>query len=1419
MFRSITIKMKNKNFKKSLVIMISTLGALGFLIFSTPDRDSTSMFSNARIIIDKNVFMADEAIEVKIDLGQEPNGASLLRRLNVVDDVEAAEDLKIVNSLYRGDAEVVAEIETKPVDKQSYLVTIKPPSRNFKAGKYTIKSAIITDGGTRELSQDFNWGVLAINVNKATYRPNETAKIFFGVLDEAGSNICDAKLVLKIKKPDQSKLVLSTEGGQIKNGKECLGNNITSLPDYFTEYQVGGAGVYNMELAAETRNGVYEIKDYFTVEEKQRFEVERVGPTRINPVAAYDYEIIVKANEEFEGMIAERVPSSYQLEGVSGGWHVSDPNGALTREIIWEVKMKKGESRSLKYKFDAPDVSPEFYLLGPLRVGDNFQEKRYWQIAADPTKLILLWDNGASIPTGWTCESGCAGGTTTFADRIIRASGSYNVTGGTNSHTTTVNTTTVNATTSERGTSTQNTSPATAHTHTASNPTIGAGSNLPSSRTLRVISNNSGIPSGSTALPSGAIGFFSATVPSGWTRYSAQDDFYILASDSVGVASGSNTHQHTITWQATDAAGGGTVQTGNTGNRASTTTHTHTAPSATNSTALNQEPVNARVIMGKINADGPIPKGMIGMFDGAPSADWTTLSGSGGELANDFIRASVSYDATTARGGATHSHGNETSGASGGPSATQNGTSNGTGAASETHTHTETASFVVGDSNIPKYITVIMAQKTLKVSGNAYADEATTAWVPCDGTTANISLVVNGGAASTTNCADLDGAYAFNDVTVAAGNPVSVFFNATDSGVAVTIASNSVNDITLNPRKNRVWVKTEKTTDTITNSNLDHCDSVSPADCANVPYFVTSGVLTVEDGVEIHIESGKTFAPGGNVSVPNLHVVGTYTGVTGGTETLTLRGSGTGACSTDPGTIRPLCIDGGTFTASETTVFTGTATSNIEATTFEDLVASRSGTTFQTMTGTATLNDQLTVKSGTILTLAANNSTMTVANTASVSGTFTSGTGTKTFSGDFILENGGTYTGATSAATTKFRGANANIKASTTWTKNSEAVTFDRGGGLTTTWTDSNSTKQDMGAVTISANGGNTTVNLSSSVKATTVAINASQTLSANGSNTLTLLGNGTSLNVNGTFTPSTGTVEYVPDAATGVTLASISYNNLTLNKTSNTFSADGNMTISGSSTPFVITAGTFDPATFVFTYNSTSATNITAATYYNLTLAPSGAGGPTYTLGTDTGQTITVSNDLTIGGANAVTVTANTNDPTLDVDRDFSIDTGDTFTASNTGIFRTARNWTNSGTFNNSSGTVTLDTTTTATITGATTFQNFNVTTAGKTLQFQAGVAQRFDGTFTVTGESGNRIHIHSDSGGTQWKINLQGTDAVTYAHIEDSGCEAGTTTVELDNTSVNGGGNDTSCWVFPPNATSGRLKGNLKLRGGVKL
>lgn len=70
---------------------------------------------------------------------------------------------------------------------------------------------------------------------------------------------------------------------------------------------------------------------------------------------------------------------------------------------------------------------------------------------------------------------------------------------------------------------------------------------------------------------------------------------------------------------------------------------------------------------------------------------------------------------------------------------------------------------------------------------------------------------------------------------------------------------------------------------------------------------------------------------------------------------------------------------------------------------------------------------------------------------------------------------------------------------------------------------------------------------------------------------------------VSGTFVPSTGTVEFASAATTGTTIPALTYYGLTINKTSNTFTAAGSIVVNN----FIISAGTFVAPATTFTVNS----------------------------------------------------------------------------------------------------------------------------------------------------------------------------------------------------------------------------------------
>ena len=85
----------------------------------------------------------------------------------------------------------------------------------------------------------------------------------------------------------------------------------------------------------------------------------------------------INVNKNYNGVINEYVPASFEITP-QNGLTITTIND--TKVLFWNVNLNKNEKINLAYEFDAPDISPEFYLLGALEIG-SFKELRNWQLA------------------------------------------------------------------------------------------------------------------------------------------------------------------------------------------------------------------------------------------------------------------------------------------------------------------------------------------------------------------------------------------------------------------------------------------------------------------------------------------------------------------------------------------------------------------------------------------------------------------------------------------------------------------------------------------------------------------------------------------------------------------------------------------------------------------------------------------------------------------------------------------------------------------------------------------------------------------------------------------------------------------------------------------------------------------------------
>jgi hypothetical protein len=270
-------------------------------------------------------------------------------------------------------------------------------------------------------------------------------------------------------------------------------------------------------------------------------------------------------------------------------------------------------------------------------------------VEAQGSHLILLWD-GDTIPSGWTCISDDAG--EDFYNRFPRGSDTYGAQGGSAQHAhdldTLLNPDPYAVFCSNWHVATRTIADG-GHNHDVNyDQTTGReGTNIPPYRSLKVIRcDTGGTPS---SLPAGVIAVFHHDPPSGWTRYAAEDDLFVMGYSSI-TTGGSATHTHTLHVVTTYADSTREASWGE--YPAISQDHYHIIDLTTY--PASNIPPYLTVILAKADSDGAIPDGLVGMYDGTPTGDWSELSNQGGAYYNRFLEGSSVYGNTG--GQSSHSH-------------------------------------------------------------------------------------------------------------------------------------------------------------------------------------------------------------------------------------------------------------------------------------------------------------------------------------------------------------------------------------------------------------------------------------------------------------------------------------------------------------------------------------------------------------------------------------------------------------------------------------------------------------------------------------------------------------------------------------------------------------------------------------------
>jgi len=546
----------------------------------------------------------------------------------------------------------------------------------------------------------------------------------------------------------------------------------------------------------------------------------------------------------------------------------------------------------------------------------------------------------------------------------------------------------------------------------------------------------------------------------------------------------------------------------------------------------------------------------------------------------------------------------------------------------------------------------------ITVSGNVYSDEVPT-FYDCNADPLTIKVSVDGGAATTGNCTVANGTYSI-DVSqpAGAGSEVAVYIDSGESpnATTVTLAADSGSNISgLHLYQNRVAV-TYEAGSLITNGDLFTADNGD----TGIRYAVTGTDLLTDSGMELHVWTGKTYDPGGQVDTTSgdLHLDDNATAyidtvgsvidgdviVDGGSTGTTLQFQ---ANTTVAGGAITTLDDGGTNAVvnySGTPTVTITGTGNIgggtsPSITFYGLTIGTATAATTTLVSSATVAGLLDVDTGDSLSISAS---QTLSNTGSsnavIDGDITGASGRLRFTS----ASGGPGAGAgTLSAITRFDASGGNIASTTfdarTYSNDVEIFSDNSAGAARSvamanaTYTLSGGTSHlyvinDSATYTLTLDGAlNPTVSVDGDLDFT--GSGASSEIITSGTGTWTVSGNVTF--TDGTYTATAGNTLTMNGTGT-LTSNAQTLQNLTLSGSSITL-ANATHTIAGN----LNMSGTVSAGMSTITMTGTSNSIAGGGNTLNiLTIDPSSAG--TITLQT---SNLTVGSTLTVAAGDELAI------------------------------------------------------------------------------------------------------------------------------------------------------------------------------------
>jgi len=1322
-------------------------------------------------------------------------------------------------------------VYNEPFVGESLNVHLNLPS--FIPGKYIVK---VND----QVMDDFSWGVLAVNPHKSLYKAGEKANLAFAVLDAKGMMVCDARLTLTIKNPDGKETTLSTDNGQITVNGACSLHAYTTEPDYEALYQTTTIGAYTLSLTAETKDGTHSLTDSFAVEKNPQFSIERRMATRLFPTAPYPSTIVLTAREDFKGTVVETVPQDFAVSaGATGTVSYSSVKAEKDwQRIYWDVSLKKGQSVTLGYTFDPPDTSPDFFLAGPLVLKNSlgmttFSEQRQWQMANDAPSQIV--DGAAATGTSYGGHRRVirtthgSNSTRTFAavnngaDQVLYFSDDPDAASPTWNSTLTYKagitlrvadmvwdeTNDVLYMCYARGTLSDATNTDVFYRRVSglgdATPTLGAEQTVFDGNTGSttyndchieiagdggtdkvVIVTNAGTAGGVTSSMVVRAGTLNSDTPTFTTEYTIKS---WTATQGTGAAAIGRVNTNKLVLLYYDSADMVAVRHDDAAAIDASSGWDALDGTDNSQTTLSTDgpPGSQAITTGSVVGDFDSDTVWFGWLD--TGNDIQTIRWSGSTLDTQLEAAALASSTI-------------------GPAMTTDGTTlyivyrsiaDATQVALQTRPMNDGLSAWSGTEiilddvgtesvtypNVPKKLYqgkldllttsdtsfLIRHASGYQIKGNAYQQsgsstyEGTTVWDKCDGTTTNVSVSIAGGTKYSTWCDSTTGEYSFVlPQPAATDSDITVFLDADATMVNGLVGHWKMNEASWNG-----------TTDEVIDSSSNSFDGVRTGNATTTTGQYDNGGTFDGNGDYVTVLDAPALRPGNGSWTMSAWINATNVDQTGVILGKFNIGTGEGFGLT---IVADVAANPGKKISLSYQSATGGDARN--AITNADVVDGNWHHVAAVLDKSADAIALYVDGAAVAKTDVTSGSWPTIDNTDS----FIIGSLAVLYHYSGLMDDMRVYNRALTANEIDFLATydatdGSGIKGAA-FTHNADAITDIT--GLSLYHNRSIIRSESSTAITnadINTYDQTADLDIPLSSDGTDVTADAGTKINVNTGDTYTPGGNVTTpkLHVRGTYTGASET--------------------LTLTGSGSSSSCDDTLT---NIRPLCIDGGTFTPTSNTTLFTGSSASLIQNATYNTLRIEPS-ANSITHTL---MAGTTTANGNITFGnGTNTgVTVTAAANSSTLTANANITIAANTTFVANGSNTTTVRGNWTKTGSFTHSSGTVAFSgaDSSTQTLTGDTTFHNFTASTAGntagRTLQFTGSSTTTVAGTWTIAGASGKVLTLQS-SDTNSWNISPTAA-SVDYATVSRS-----TSDLAICATHSTDGNNNNANWTFTAGAS----------------